>query len=392
MRGPATVLCVLAGLAVGAAQKSRSHPLAVASAAGDCTKLLLLLLQGDRAQIDAPSAFGMTALHLAAARDHTDAVSLLLEHGASAGVLDDRGWTPLHVAASRGSESAAQRLLSGGSDPSAIDPTGQTARALALVAGHDTLAASLRTLPVDAPMKDAKGPSVAKDTKVEQRSTPPQLAPPAPAPPQLHVRKAPTLPAKKAVLPFVPESHMHTVHLHEGADGEVGVTTRPTDALKRPAHPWERMHAMVDSWFVNPPARPPAAEGQGPPSRARRPSPAASRSNDVAQKMHKHHMEVAPEQVPALWTVGGRRMHSAASADGSAESAHAHDGGVGATDGQEGTVGVAVGGAAKDASSRTERMARQAARTERRSARMAEKLARASKRDAQVNSLDKEEL
>ena len=100
---------------VAYAQKPKAHPLAVAGAAGDTTALQQLLATSTE-DIDKPSAFGMTALHLAAARDHAESVALLLRYAASVNAENARGWTPLHLAASRGAQKAAEQLLLGGSD------------------------------------------------------------------------------------------------------------------------------------------------------------------------------------------------------------------------------------------------------------------------------------
>ena len=131
---------------------SPSHPLAVAAAAGNCSELLLLLQKG-RTQIDTPSAFGMTALHLAAAGDHVDAISLLLEHGASTELPTERGmevpgqpgqlWTPLFTAAYRGHTNAVRALLDGGAQVDAEDAGESTPLMIAANVGREPVVAQL---------------------------------------------------------------------------------------------------------------------------------------------------------------------------------------------------------------------------------------------------------
>ena len=70
---------------------------------------------------------GWTPLHLAAAKNKIDLVTLMLEKGADISILSDAGGTPLHEASVSGSKELIELLLSKGVDPSVVSKTGKTA-------------------------------------------------------------------------------------------------------------------------------------------------------------------------------------------------------------------------------------------------------------------------
>ena len=72
-----------------------------AAAAGDVQKLRQGLDHG----LDVDEMAGkmkFCALHLASLQGHTDAVQMLLDHGASTSIRDSKGYTALHMAAAKG--------------------------------------------------------------------------------------------------------------------------------------------------------------------------------------------------------------------------------------------------------------------------------------------------
>ena len=76
---------------------------------------------------DAPCATSTwTALHCAARHDDTEALGLLLEHGASVDARATRGVTALHYAAFNGRLAACQLLLTWGAEVAAVDEDGYT--------------------------------------------------------------------------------------------------------------------------------------------------------------------------------------------------------------------------------------------------------------------------
>jgi ankyrin repeat protein len=68
------------------------------------TRALAELLDADRDAARRTAAGGETALHLAAAFGHKDAVELLLDHGADPAARDAEGRTPADLAAAQGHE------------------------------------------------------------------------------------------------------------------------------------------------------------------------------------------------------------------------------------------------------------------------------------------------
>jgi ankyrin repeat protein len=90
------------------------------------------LLSGEyKVDVNAPDGLGNTALHYAAAADHTKAAALLLGKGAKTEVRNKQHETPLHRAASRGSFRTAKLLVFKGASLDALDSNKQTPRALA---------------------------------------------------------------------------------------------------------------------------------------------------------------------------------------------------------------------------------------------------------------------
>ena len=61
-----------------------------------------------------PNTWNATPLHLAAARDNTSIMQLLLQSGADKEAFDKHGFTPLHQALQHGADNAAQLLIEAG--------------------------------------------------------------------------------------------------------------------------------------------------------------------------------------------------------------------------------------------------------------------------------------
>ena len=77
--------------------------------------------------LNLPDDSGRTPLHLAASRCRLDAVSFLLDHGATINQRAMGGSTPLHFAAQEGCLEGVKILLTRGADINARDNEGRTA-------------------------------------------------------------------------------------------------------------------------------------------------------------------------------------------------------------------------------------------------------------------------
>ncbi|PYR33260.1 MAG: hypothetical protein DMF90_21415 [Acidobacteria bacterium] len=80
-----------------------------------------------RADVNAPEADGMTALHWAAQRDDLASATALVGAGANVAATTRYGITPLILAGSNGSATMIALLLKAGADPNSATPEGETA-------------------------------------------------------------------------------------------------------------------------------------------------------------------------------------------------------------------------------------------------------------------------
>ncbi|HEY2952028.1 MAG TPA: ankyrin repeat domain-containing protein [Verrucomicrobiae bacterium] len=99
--------------------------LANAAEKSDRTTLRILLKQ--HADVNAPQADGMTALHWAAHRDDLEMAKLLLKSGANAAATNHYGVTPLSLACANGNTELVELLLAAGADPNTTLRGGETA-------------------------------------------------------------------------------------------------------------------------------------------------------------------------------------------------------------------------------------------------------------------------
>ena len=95
----------------------------------NCIELLLQppadIPRNKKAKIEAKDELGCTPLHLGCKKGSYDAVCLLLALGCDPYALDHRGWTPLHYAAYNGEPKIAKKLLTWTAD---TDPKLRNAR------------------------------------------------------------------------------------------------------------------------------------------------------------------------------------------------------------------------------------------------------------------------
>jgi uncharacterized protein len=99
-------------------------PLILAAKSGDRERALALIEQ--RADVNARSADGTTALHWAVYRDDAELVTRLLKAGADASVVNKFGSTPLSEAAVVGNVAVIEKLLKAGAKADQANADGQT--------------------------------------------------------------------------------------------------------------------------------------------------------------------------------------------------------------------------------------------------------------------------
>ena len=121
-RIPLLMLGAIAALAgpsrAGAQSGDADAGLLSAARAGDVAAVVAALEAG--APVDRAEGDGMTALHWAAERGHSDVAARLVEAGADVQARTRVGaHAPLHLAARRGSEEIVRTLLDAGADPNA---------------------------------------------------------------------------------------------------------------------------------------------------------------------------------------------------------------------------------------------------------------------------------
>lgn len=95
------VLLTQSGIQVSVTDDDKRQPLLWASSAGSAKAILALVKAG--AAVEASDKDGLTALHCAASRGHTDCLDVLLTLcGASTDVIDSNGCTALHYSVTLG--------------------------------------------------------------------------------------------------------------------------------------------------------------------------------------------------------------------------------------------------------------------------------------------------
>ncbi|HEX5102218.1 MAG TPA: ankyrin repeat domain-containing protein [Pirellulaceae bacterium] len=116
---------LMLALACASAVAGESRAL-VANAAEQQDRSKIRAVLDARADVKAPQADGMTALHWAAYHDDAEVVRLLLAAGADAKAANRYGVTPLSLACINGNGDIARQLLAAGADPNAALPGGET--------------------------------------------------------------------------------------------------------------------------------------------------------------------------------------------------------------------------------------------------------------------------
>jgi ankyrin repeat protein len=129
--------------------------LADAAEKSDRTAIRALLKQ--RANVNAPQADGMTALHWAARRDHLETARDLVEAGANVRATNHYGVTPLSLACQNGSTSMVGLLLEHGADPNTTLLGGETVLMTAARTGKSGPVSALLKRGADVNAKERRG-------------------------------------------------------------------------------------------------------------------------------------------------------------------------------------------------------------------------------------------
>jgi ankyrin repeat protein len=116
---------IVSGVAVAGWALSAAD-LRISQAVQSQDKALLRSLVAQKADVNAASADGATALHWAVEYDDLEAVNLLLEAGARVDAADRYGLTPLFYAVTNGNSAVSERLLAAGANANATGQDGDT--------------------------------------------------------------------------------------------------------------------------------------------------------------------------------------------------------------------------------------------------------------------------
>ena len=150
------VAVLLGAVALQAQAPERRPVVADAAMKGDLATVRTLLKEG--ADVNAPRGDGMSALHWAAERGHTELAEVLVYAGANVAAVTRIGqYTPLHVAARAGSTGVVDVLLKAGAavDGRAV-PSGATPLHLAASAGSAPIINRLLDAGADKDAKEAE--------------------------------------------------------------------------------------------------------------------------------------------------------------------------------------------------------------------------------------------
>jgi ankyrin repeat protein len=124
------------------------------AASGDVANLKALIGAADVNEIDARVE---TALHKAAANNHTVAIRLLIEHGAKLDVSNGQGNTPLHKAAENGHGRAVAVLIDLGAPVNKQNHNGETPLHLAIINNNAEVVRDLILLGANLKMGNRRG-------------------------------------------------------------------------------------------------------------------------------------------------------------------------------------------------------------------------------------------
>jgi ankyrin repeat protein len=142
-------------LMVSAGRAASPSNLADAAELGDAAEIRLLVEQ--KAEVNAPQADGMTALHWATYHDDLELVKLLIDASADVAAANRYGVTPLALACTNGTKEIVESLLDAGADPNSALPGGETALMIASRTGRIGAVETLLARGADVDAQERKG-------------------------------------------------------------------------------------------------------------------------------------------------------------------------------------------------------------------------------------------
>jgi hypothetical protein len=132
----------------------RGQTALIAALRDESFKVVAVLLEHERTQVDAPNHAGETALMMAALKGQLPWVQRLVAKGAA---INREGWTPLHYAASGGATDVVRWLLDQGARIDAPSPNLSTALMMAARYGASESVELLLARGADARPRNARG-------------------------------------------------------------------------------------------------------------------------------------------------------------------------------------------------------------------------------------------
>jgi ankyrin repeat protein len=134
---------VRAALAAGAPVDGRTPdgftPLQLAAFFGAPQAAQALIAAGADVNAVADNPMRIQPLHAAAAGQHGEIATMLIEAGAAVDTAQRHGWTPLHTAAHNGDAELARELLAAGAPVDVTNDDGRTPADVAIEAGYPDL-------------------------------------------------------------------------------------------------------------------------------------------------------------------------------------------------------------------------------------------------------------
>ncbi|XP_034094499.1 ankycorbin isoform X2 [Gymnodraco acuticeps] len=123
---------------------------------GEAEKVAPLLAKKGASSVKLDSE-GKSALHVAAARGHTDCLAVILAHGADLSITDAAGLNPLHLAAKSNHIECCKKLIQSKCPIDAVDSSGKAALHHAAASGNIQTVQLLCELKTPVNLKDADG-------------------------------------------------------------------------------------------------------------------------------------------------------------------------------------------------------------------------------------------